>query len=103
MIDLMFRADNKDAWDAFAPTAGYVVSPIVSVDEIGPITTTPAVLDEEGNELSPAVIDNRYHVNVRLDAESPSAISGPGIEWLDPATILTPARIWAGGMNYWIP
>ncbi len=37
----------------------------VTIDEIGPITKTPATYDEEGNELTPAVIVGGHHVNLR--------------------------------------
>lgn len=111
MIDLMFRADSQAAWTAFAASAGYtrdadgaaVPTEGVSIDEIGPVVTTPAVLDDEGEIITDAVLDQRHHVNVRLDCDAPPMISGPGVEWIDPATVTTPARIFAGGMTYWRP
>lgn len=36
----------------------------VIIDEIGPVVKTPAVLDEEGNEVTPAVIVEGHHVNL---------------------------------------
>jgi hypothetical protein len=30
---------------------------------MGPHTLVPATYDEEGNEITPAVVDSRYHVN----------------------------------------
>ena len=33
-------------------------------DAIGPITLTPAVLDAAGVEITAAVVDTRYHVNI---------------------------------------
>ncbi len=35
------------------------------IDELGPITKTPATYDEEGNEKTPAVIVDGHHVNLR--------------------------------------
>lgn len=36
------------------------------ITEIGPIELVPAVLDEEGEVISPAIIDNRFHLNMRI-------------------------------------
>jgi len=36
----------------------------VIIDEIGPITKTPAVLDEDGNVVTPAVVIAGHHVNL---------------------------------------
>jgi hypothetical protein len=36
----------------------------VIIDEIGPITKTPAVLDEDGNVITPAVVIAGHHVNL---------------------------------------
>lgn len=41
----------------------------VAIDELGPITKTPATFDEEGNELTPAVIVGGHHVNLRAYGE----------------------------------
>ena len=37
-----------------------------NITEIGPIALTPAVLGDEGNEVTPAVLDNRFHLNMRI-------------------------------------
>jgi hypothetical protein len=29
------------------------------------------------------------------------ALGAKGVEWVDPDSVKTPARIWSGGMNYW--
>lgn len=36
----------------------------VIIDEIGPITKTPAVLDEDGDVITPAVVIAGHHVNL---------------------------------------
>jgi hypothetical protein len=59
-MDLMLKATDKAAWDAFAATL-----PACDIDEIGQIGK-PHTFDNDGN-------------------------------------MLTPARIWSGGMNYWRP
>ncbi len=33
-------------------------------DVIGPVVVTPPTIDLSGNEVTPAVVDNRCHVNV---------------------------------------
>jgi hypothetical protein len=55
----------------------YVPSPGISIAAVGPITLKPAVLDEEGNEVTPAVTDDRFHVNFMID---PSVV--PVETWL---------------------
>lgn len=36
----------------------------VIIDEIGPVVKTPAVLDEDGNVVTPAVVVEGHHVNL---------------------------------------
>jgi hypothetical protein len=125
-MDLMYRATDKAAWDAYAASVNLTVDGMPSgcyIDTIGPIVTTPAVIDPEtGDVVTHAVVDEHFHVNVRLtqiagpapdplppdyvqQGHDPAVLAqgGPGVEWLDPATVLNPARIWAGGMSYWVP
>jgi len=124
MIDLMFRATDKASWDAFAEASGLTDegNPIgCYIDEIGPVVITPAVVGPDRTILTPAVMDDRHHVNLRLsqpfstyeDADgdivevghNPAILAegGDGVDWVDPATVNNPRRIWAGGMSYWIP
>lgn len=123
MQDLMFKATDKAAWDAFALASGLTiangditfVAPGFVISEIGAIAITPSVFDTEGNLVTPAVMDEHHHVNVRvltpvvMSNDDPPvevnvcatlAAGGPGVEWVDPATVSSPERIWAGGMNY---
>lgn len=85
MFDLMFKATDKPAWDAFAAT----LPEGILIDEIGPIEGTPG-----------------YHVNIRVmdDAVDCAALAQGYhyVQWIDPDTVATPQRIWAGGMNYWV-
>ena len=115
MKDLMYKATNKAAWDAFAAT----IPDGLLIDEIGPIMVTPPVLNEAGEIVTPAVMDNAHHVNVRVltpiishtdesgtitfDVCAQMSLGGEGVDWIDPATVNSPSRIWAGGMNYWTP
>lgn len=86
MFDLMYKATNKSAWDAYAAT----LPDGILIDEIGPIGE-----------------NTEYHVNIRVldDTVDCAALAqgGTGVDWVDPALVATPARIWAGGMNYWVP
>lgn len=74
MVDSMLRSDNKVTFEAAALTQGLLVegegelvpAPGANIDVIGPIPTTPGTYDDEGNELTPPVMDNRYHVNLRI-------------------------------------
>ena len=121
MMDLMYRATDKATWDAYAASKGLTADGIPSgcyIDEIGPIVTTPAVISEDGTILTPAVMDDRHHVNVRVihlptvtDEDgtvtvlsmSELAAGTANVEWVDHTTVDNPRRIWAGGMSYWMP
>ena len=117
--DLMFKATTKAAWDSFVTSWPDTFTDIL-VDEIGPIVTTPAVLDEDGEIVTPAVVDDHWHTNVRvlrpvitttdeegtvteIDVCAVLAQGGEGVAWIDPDTVSSPSRIWAGGMSYWVP
>lgn len=52
--------------------------PSVIIDEIGPITKTPAVYDEDGEIVTPAVIVEGHHVNlVATGALASMLVMGP--------------------------
>lgn len=52
--------------------------PGVIIDEIGPVTKTPAVYDAEGNEVTPAVVVEGHHVNlVATGALASMLVMGP--------------------------
>lgn len=73
IIDLMVWASTREQFIAgmvqnglateddgvLIPTEG------VLIDELGPITKTPATFDANGKEISPAVIVDGHHVNLR--------------------------------------
>ena len=77
IIDLMVWASTREQFitgmvqnglatykdDILTPTDG------VMIDELGPITKTPATYDAEGNEITPAVIVGGHHVNLRAYGE----------------------------------
>jgi hypothetical protein len=125
-MDLMYRATDKAAWDAYAAIVSLTSDgqPLgCYIDCIGQIVTTPAVIDPEtGDVVSPAVVDEHFHVNVRLtqiagpmpdpvpedyvqQGHDPAVLAqgGEGVEWVDPASVDNPRRIWAGGMSYYTP
>jgi len=89
----------------------------VTITEIGPHTLVPAVVDADGGEVTPATIDNRYHVNFWLDAATvargewmkwatawtyygsdivsnaeETGVSMNGIELIDPETVKRPSN-----------
>lgn len=121
MFDLMFKATDKAAWDAFVESWPDETKANVLIDEIGPIVITPAVLDENGEIVEEAIINAEHHVNLRVlrpattwvDEQGDTHTSGvdcavlaqggTDVEWIDPAIVTSPERIWAGGMNYWVP
>jgi hypothetical protein len=123
--DLMYRATDEATWDAWAAIVSLTYDGHPNgcyIDEIGPVVVTPAVVGPDGEIITPAVMDNRYHVNVRLtqiagprpdplpedyasQGHDPAVLAqgGPGVEWLNPAAVEHPCRTWAGGMSYWTP
>lgn len=108
MFDLMYKATDKAAWDAYVASLPMDLVGEIVVDEIGPIVITPPVIDESGEIVEDGVVDLSHHVNLRLlsdDFVVAAALSegGPGVEWVNPDWVATPARIWAGGMTYWRP
>ena len=144
-LHCMVRATDKDTFDAMAISVGllvrenpgipemvdadgnvirpaepasgdYVPAPGATITKIGPHVITPAVVDDEGNVTTPAVMDERYHANFWLpatqggawealcvqwmsngsDGQSNAAEAGKvyqGIELIDPLSISTPANV----------
>lgn len=81
-VDLIVRTDTYEDWYAAALSAEMItgtdeetgellLSSGVSIDLIGPVVVTPAVLDVDGETvLTPAVIDDRFHANIRLSGKA---------------------------------
>lgn len=133
--DFMFRAKDKASWDAFTRLKQLTkevtyneetyLQPVeqVYIDEIGPIVSEPAVFNANGEISTPAVMDNGWHVNVRVvgnklvvttdsdgnetssgwDFDGLAAVSNSTIAWVNPENVDNPRRIFAGGMSYYIP
>lgn len=70
-------------------------SEYIILDRIGSVTLSMGEYDAEGNELTPPVIDDAYHVNLRImdSTEFPVELE----EYKIPVN--NPRRIFAGGMN----
>lgn len=83
MIEVCAWATSREIALAFMQAVGIaeerdgVLVPLIDVqiDEIGPITKTPAVLDAEGNEITPAVVITGHHVNVRYYGAAAEALT----------------------------
>ncbi len=133
-VDALCRAAYKSAWEQAALANGLLRQDVIGtdndepilgdpypvegvfIDVIGPVTVTPAVIDENGAEITPADIDNRYHVNLRLSPEVnwfPIAYAWmtngnddaepnkdeetrtlARVSLIDPDSIKTPTRVW---------
>jgi hypothetical protein len=101
-----------EASGAIVPSAGNTVT------RIGAHVITPAVLDDEGTEVTAPVVDARYHVNFWLGAQvvalgtwkpwivqwmasdlpgtpnkDESSLAMNGIELIDPLTVTSPSNI----------
>ena len=59
-----------------------------AIDEVGPVVLTSGVYDDDGNEVTPPVIDNSHHVNFK--GEAPELWD----EYL--VVVNSPYRVWAG-------
>jgi len=100
--DLYLRADSESALAVAMPwfrreDAWVTASHHHALDLIGPITTTPAILDENGEVVTPAMIDGRYHANLRLFGDHPdreAILAGLEAVRIDPEPA-TPSRVWA--------
>ena len=60
----------------------------VIIDEIGPVVKTPAVLDEDGNVITPAVVIEGHHVNLVAYGEMATMLTmGPPDAEGNPTTL----------------
>lgn len=100
------------AVDASGPL---IPAPGVTITEMGDLVLTPAVIDADGVEITPAVVDGRFHANFWLSARLVAAgkwkqwaltwtengqavaqnsqeqgVAFQGIELIDPATVTNP-------------
>jgi hypothetical protein len=78
MIDLILRVpDEAGAVAALARLRGaegwITASHHHALDVIGPMATAPAILDAEGQVVTPPVLDGAFHVNLLLDPDHPDA------------------------------
>ena len=77
IIDLMVWAPTREQFitgmvqNGLATYEDDILTPTecVAIDELGPITKTPVTFDDEGNELTPAVMVGGHHVNLRAYGE----------------------------------
>jgi hypothetical protein len=97
MSDFMYKATSKEAWEAFALSMGII-------DEEG-VVQQPFAIDVIGYTSKPGRIDTHpFLVNIRVAGEVVSFRNAPQTDdcvWIDPATVSTPTRIFAGGMSYY--
>ena len=133
VLDCIVRCPNAATFDAIAESVGMlsrqtdeegieqlVPGKDVNISRMGPVVLTPGVYDEDGNEVTPPVMDMRYHVNYRLGPaalasgaweswivqwmqfgtipdvfnKAENAISLFAVELIDPLTINSPKRVW---------
>lgn len=77
IIDLMVWAPTREQFitgmvqNGLATYTDDILTPTecVAIDELGQVPKTPATYDEEGNELTPAVMVGGHHVNLRAYGE----------------------------------
>jgi len=75
MVDALLRADTEADWLTGAVFYGLLVdngegdlvnAPGVDISIIGPVVLTPGVYGLNGVVITPPVMDNRFHVNLRI-------------------------------------
>lgn len=96
MIDLVLRFDDEaqavSALSRYRQPYGWLLaSESHALDPIGPLVLSQPVVDSEaGVVVTPASIDHRYHVNLRV-------LSGDAPAGLETYTVNPdhPARVWA--------
>lgn len=102
VLDASLRCKDRAAFDAAAKHAGllyevtetavdeegvsttvgtgeFALSKGVDIDHIGPVVLTPATHDSEGVVVTPAVLDNRHHVNFRLTESALTGVDQYGV------------------------
>ena len=78
----------EDGNEIIRPAAG------VSVSVLGPVVIIPASYDDDGNELTPPVMDNRYHVNLRMAGAALTAADESGYpDWQTTAILWTESGV----------
>lgn len=95
MIDLYLRAGNAGAMANAVPflrdDGQWLKSgPSFILDVIGPIELSPARYNRLGVQTYAAVVDSRFHLNLRCDEEFAAQV--PESVLIRP---LTPRRLWA--------
>lgn len=99
MIDLYLRTDTEAAMAEAIPFARtsdefgdrwIEATTDFALAVVGPVVIDPGTYDEEGAEITPPVIDNRFHVNLRC-TEAIAAMVPAGIV----VTPENPSVVWA--------
>lgn len=90
MIDTIIKAESQEIWETAALHQKLIIDtedglksvPGANIDVIGPITIEPATFDSEGKIIKEAVMDNSYHINLRISEPLLSAIDDDGfLKW----------------------
>lgn len=74
--ELMTEETDEDGNTTLVPSSG------VNLDYIGPVILQQGTYDEEGNVLTEPVIDDRFHVNIRLNKPATEFVDDNGtLKW----------------------
>ena len=68
--DAVVDEEGNVIQEAVPPSGPMIATKGNTVYKMGPHVITPGVYDEEGNEVTPPVMDNRFHVNFWLGSET---------------------------------
>jgi len=127
MIDIVLRLVAPNIWENVGKSLGVLVdgdegvvpAQGANISDIGKIVITPAVLDENGDVITPAVMTTQVHYNVRVtgnevletslqkdyddavtaNSKAPSnkneaAYRHKGAQFIDVETISIPTNVW---------
>lgn len=115
--DEVLDEEGNVLFPAVEASGPLIPAPGVTITEMGPYVLTPGTYDEEGNEVTAPVLDNRFHANFWLtpslverglwkqwalawtldgQAGTPNnqeeSVVYEGIELIDPQTVTSPAN-----------
>ena len=94
MTDYHLRFTDRDEAVAVLDAAGIPDGPThdSAVDHVGEVVLVPAVRDGD-EEIEPAVIDTRHHVNLRVRTPLTGSQLGELVDYL--VYPVNPVRVWA--------
>jgi len=91
MVDILMRAQDRATAIQAMQEQGWLdadqsTAPGVDISWIGPVAVVPATYDTNGDIVTPAIMDNRDHANIRLSGTAltvPSHVTPGELQWVE--------------------